>query len=118
MQLGCSGFIPVPFEELQERLDRSGLEGTLTTDDFVVIARNDPPEKCETCGDIAYWRYYRDPDHINAPEGGVAISSPPYFCDRCCPSQEAKLVILENSPRVGVPCYDRAHNEPAEDPED
>lgn len=118
IQLGCSGFMSVPFDELRDRLSTSCLEGALATGDFVVIGRNDPPEKCETCDDIAYWRYHRDPDHSEIVKDGVAVSDPPYFCDQCWPSQEKTLVILENSPRVGVHCYDAAHNEPEDDPGD
>ena len=117
VQLGCSGYAPVPFDELHERLGTSCLEGSLATDNFVVIGRNDPPQKCEACGDVAYRRYYRDTDRLLTAGGDVPISVPPFFCDQCCPDH-GPFVIMENSPRVGIRCYDAAHNEPEDDPED
>ena len=78
-------------------------ESEVYSDEFItVIARNEPPERCFTCGAVARWRYHENPYVAIPPEHGDPIVAPPYFCDGCAPDQQ--LARLRNSPRVGVGC--------------
>ena len=105
--------IDADYEELRDLVSRTE-EGAVVTEHITTLARNDLPETCCACTHTAHWRYHQNPHVCITPEEGGPIVAPPYFCD-CCAPEEAQLVILRNSPRVGVGCYDNTHDEPEDD---
>ena len=105
------GAIPVPYQYLPEFINTSAASEGYGDDFITVIARNLRPERCFTCDGVAVWRYYENPYTLVPPEHGGPIVAPPYFCDRCAP-QGVAMVILQNSPRAGIGCYDNTHDEP------
>lgn len=111
LNLELVGALPVPYGYVQEFINPpEAAEGY--RDDFItVVARNLPPERCFTCGSAAHRRYYENPYIGVPPEQGGPIVAPPYFCDNCAPD-DVTTVVLRNSPRTGVGCYDNTHDEP------
>lgn len=105
------GVIPVPYQYLPEFINTSEASEGYSDDFITIIARNLHPERCFVCDEVASWRYYENPYVFLPPEHGGPIVAPPYFCDQCAPEGIA-MVILQNSPRAGVGCYDNTHDEP------
>ena len=85
---------------------------------IVILARNDPLQACLRCGSPALWRAapeydeYEEYDHeLYDDERVLTLDDldPITFCEDCAP-QAGDLVLLPNSPRVGVNCYDNVHS--------
>ena len=105
--------LPMPYRYLRQFI-KPPADAQGHHDDFItIVAHNQPPERCFTCGDIAYWRYAENPYIQVPPEHGGPIVAPPYFCDNCAP-KDVPLVILRNSPRAGVGCYDNTYDKALE----
>jgi len=112
LDLECVAALPVPYEYVQEFINPPEAADGYGDDFITIMARNLPPERCFTCGAAARWRYYENPYIGVPPEAGGPIVAPPYFCDFCAPD-DVTTVVLRNSPRTGVGCYDYTHDEPA-----
>lgn len=115
LDLECVAALPVPYEYVQEFINPPEAAEEYGDDFITIMARNLPPERCFTCGAVARWRYYKNPYVELPPEAGGLIVAPPYFCDDCAPD-DVTTVVLRNSPRTGVGCYDNTHDEPAGNP--
>ena len=87
---------------------------------IVILARNNPLQACLRCGSPASWRVapeyddeYDDQydDELYDEEGALCADDldPITFCEGCAPA-EGDLVLLPNSPRVGVNCYDNVYS--------
>ena len=84
----------------------------------VVLARNHPLHSCLHCGRPAEWSIPQDPDDDEDPDDELSdwYGEPDdidrgtvHFCGECAPDDDA-LVVLPNSPRQGVDCYDNVHS--------
>ena len=99
--------LPVPYGYLPELINPPE-EAAGHCDDFItIVARNLPSERCFTCRAVADWRNYDNLYVHVPPEQGGPIVAPPYFC---APT-DVTTVVLRNSPRSGVGCYDNTHDE-------
>ena len=108
LDLECVATLPVPYGYLPEFINPPEA-ATGHCDNFItIVARNQPLEHCFTCGTVAHWRYSENPYVHVPPEHGGPIVAPPYFCDFCAPD-DVTTVVLRNSPRSGVGCYDNTH---------
>ena len=115
LDLECVATLPVPYGYVQEFINPPEAADGYCDDSITIMARNLPPERCFTCGAAARSRYYENPYIGVLPEAGGPIVAPPYFCDHCAPA-DVTTVVLRNSPRTGVGCYDNTHDEPAGNP--
>ena len=106
LDLECVAVLPAPYQFLPELIDPPEPADGHTDDFITIVARNLPLEGCFTCGAVAHWRYYENP----------YTDVPPYFCDFCAPD-DVTTVVLRNSPRAGVGCYDNTHGEPETHPD-
>ena len=114
LNLECVAALPVPYQYVQEFINPPEVTDGCGDDFITIMVRNLPPERCFTCGAVARWRYYENPYIELSPAAGGPIVAPPYFCDDCAPD-DVTTVVLRNSPRVGVGCYDNTHDEPEQD---
>ncbi len=105
------GVIPVPYDYLPEFINTPQAPQGHADDFITIMSRNLRPERSFNCGTVATRQYHENPYiHITREQGGLIVA-PPYFCDQCTP-RDMTTVILRNSPRVGIGCYENTHDEP------
>ena len=85
---------------------------------IVVLARNHPLQSCYHCGRPAEWKTAPDRNECEDPEDELHEweeapddddTGAIYLCGECAPEDD-DLIILPNSPRQGVDCYDNVHS--------
>ena len=87
---------------------------------IVILARNNPLQACLRCGGPADWKAAPEYDEdeleeydyeLYDDEGALSLDDldPITFCEECAPPS-GDLVMLPNSPRVGVNCYDNVYS--------
>lgn len=84
---------------------------------IVVLARNQPLQSCYHCGRPAEWRVLLKSDEDEDPDDELSEwyedqdvdDGAVHYCGECAPDDDA-LVVLPNSPRQGVDCYDNVHS--------
>ena len=85
---------------------------------IVILARNNPLRACLRCGGSAYWKAAPEYDEYEGYDAELYDEEevlslddldPITFCEECAPTA-GDLVLLPNSPRVGVNCYDNVYS--------